>query len=151
MTKPVTKAQIAKIHVLLHQLKAKDLKEEMIFNLTAGRTVSTKELTLDEAKKLIEYLASYDPLDRMRKKVFAVAYEAGIIYGSTPDDKKMNGAKLDAFLLSRGTVKKKINQLNYEELVKVISQVEQMSKHIQNANASKVTKQLLNELNIKTV
>jgi hypothetical protein len=147
----ITKKQLAKLHVLLHQLGMADQKADMVFNISGGRTKSSRELTLLEAKELLEYLSKYDPSERMRKKVLALAYESGIIYGDTPEDKKMNVAKIDMFLQSKGVIKKRLNDLKHDELIKVVNQFEQIVKHISYSQAGKQTKNLLNELNIKSL
>ena len=147
-----TKPQIAKIHVLLTNLGLLDQKPEIMYNLSNGRTDSSKNLTIDEAKRLITNLATYDPNERQRSLIFSLAYQAGIIYGDTPADKKMNAAKLNMFLKERGAVKKELNAMNYGELVKIHRQFEAMVKSVKKANDNKdagnAVKQLLNELNL---
>jgi hypothetical protein len=151
MTKrKVTPAQISKIHVLLSQLKLMHVKADLVNVFTDKRETSTKEMTMDEAIALIRHLSQYDTCDRMRKKVFALAYEAGIIWGDTPEDKKINAVKLNMFLAEKGTVKKEINRMSSDELVKVVSQFEQIIKHMREAGASKAVKTLLASLGIKT-
>ncbi len=137
-----------KLHVLFNQLGLMDTKVDFICIISNGRATSTKDLTLDEARKLIEHLAKFDGNDKMRKKVFALAYEAGIIWGDTPDDKKMNAAKLDKFLKERGAVKKSLNALTKEELIKVVNQFEQVKKHTDYSKAGKAAKSVLDELGI---
>ena len=93
--KTITAQQLKKIHVLFSQFGLLDMKVDFIYNVSGGRVVSSKELTLLEAKHLIEHLSKFDGSDKMRKKVIALAYEAKIIYGDSEADKKMNYAKLD--------------------------------------------------------
>lgn len=144
----INKAQISKIHVLLSQMKLMEQKADFVYQFSNGRVVSTKELTTQEATELIKHLSKYDPCDRMRKKVFALAYEAGIIWGETLDDKKMNAAKLNMFLRDRGTVKKDLSKMKSEELIKVVSQFQQIIKHNEFTKAGKATKNMLAELSI---
>jgi hypothetical protein len=144
----ITNAQLSKLHVLLTQLKILDQKPDLVLQFTDYRTMSSKEMTKDEATELIRHLSKYDSCDKMRKKVFALAYEAGIIYGDSWEDKKMNAAKLNLFLQDRGTVKKELGKMSKEELVKTVSQFEQIVKHNEGATASKITKSVLSELNI---
>jgi hypothetical protein len=125
-----TKPQIAKIHVLLNNLGITEQKIEIVYNLTNGRAESTKELTIEEARRLIINLAEYDPSERQKSLIFSLAYQAGIIYGSTADDKKMNAAKLNMFLKERGAVKKKLNAMNYADLIKVHRQFEAMVRSV---------------------
>lgn len=147
-----TKPQIAKIHVLLNNLGILDQKAEIVYNITEGRTESSKELTVDEARRLITNLAEFDPNERLKSLIFSLAYQAGIIYGDTNDDKKMNAAKLNLFLKERGAVKLELNQMHYKELVKVHRQFEAIVKNTtktkNNKQADKAVKNLLNELNI---
>lgn len=150
MNKAITKAQLTKIHVLLNQLGLKEQKASIINDLTKGRTESSKEITLYEARDLIEYLSSNDKDDRMRRKVFALAYEIGISWGETAEDKKMNAVKIDKFLQEKGSVKKPLYKMNHKELIQTINQFEQIKKHNDYSKAGKATKSLLNELKINT-
>ena len=149
-----TKPQIAKIHVLLGNLGITDQKAEIVFNLSNGRTDSTKFLTIDEARRLITSLAGYDPKERLKGIIFSLGYQAGIIYGSTPDDKKMNVAKLNMFLKDRGAIKKELYAMTYQELVKTHRQFEAIvksnQKNIDNKNATTAVRNLLNEINLVT-
>lgn len=146
-----TKPQLSKIHVLLNQLNIMDMKATLVSEISNGRVSSSKDLTVNEAAELLRYLSQYDPCDRMRKKCFALAYNAGIIYGETPDDKKMNTAKLNMFLKDRGAVKKELHSMTYPELVKVVTQFEMIVKHSGETGANKATKSLLDELGIPVI
>jgi len=148
-----TKPQIAKIHVLLSNLGITEHKAEIVYNLSNGRTDSTKGLYIDEARRLIKSLSEYDPKERHKSLIFSLAYQAGIIYGSTPADKKMNTAKLNMFIRERGAVKKELNDMSYPELVKIHRQFEAIVKSTVKANdnkqADRVVKHLLNEINLE--
>lgn len=146
--KPATTAQITKIHVLINQMGLKEDKGELIRQFSAIGATSTKNLTILEASNLLKHLSYFDPCDRMRRKVFALAYEAGIIYGDTFEDKKMNSIKLDKFLSEKGSVKKPIGSMTKEELQKTVNQFAQIIKHQEYTKAGKVAKQMLQELNI---
>jgi hypothetical protein len=149
--KAVTKPQLQKLHVLLRQMGFDDdFKREAVSKITKGRTTSSRELNMSEAQFFINQLEKHNPRTRMQHKVFALAYEAGIIWGDTPEDKKMNAAKIDQFLQARGTVKKPLNQLNHAELVRTVNQFEAIVKHNNEGRAKKVTDTLLQELNIST-
>lgn len=149
MTTATTK-QLAKIHVLLGRLALLDDKKDIILDASAGRTDSSKFLTVEEARRLISRLAEYDPGERLKSLIFSLGYQTGIIYGSTPDDKKMNAAKLNAFLKERGTVKKELNAMHYTELVKTHRQFEAIVKSVKTAQLNKqadmAVKHLLTEL-----
>ncbi|MBS1528044.1 MAG: hypothetical protein JST19_20525 [Bacteroidetes bacterium] len=144
--------QIQKIHVLLNQLGIADQKREIVFQLTDGRTTSTKKLFMDEAIRLITSLAEYDPRERIKKAIFSLAYKAGLIYGDTEADRKMNTAKLNGFLKERGAVKKALNDMSYDDLIKTHRQFEAFARHAQasadNKRAATAVNALLSEFNI---
>lgn len=129
--KPITTAQIKKIHVLLNQKGLMNEKRVIIHSFSDGRTTSTKELTCYEAKQLIGYLNESDKErdEKARKEVrtiYALAWRMGMIYGDTDDDYQMNIAKLNVFCRERGTVKKNITAMSLEELRKTHRQFEAM-------------------------
>jgi len=143
-----TKQQLQKIHIMLTQLGLQDEKLNLVFSISKGRTASSKLLTIGEAQQLIKYLVDNDPGQKMRKKIFALAYDAGIIWGNSDADKKMNIYKLNQFLLSSGTVKKELNKMEQTDLVRTVSQFEKIIKNQSNSTAKNATKNLLQELNI---
>jgi len=124
-----TKQQITKIHVLLANTGMKDQKTEIVQSVTDGRTTSTRGLYFDEAKRLITSLAAFDPKEKQKGLIFSLAYKAGIIYGDTAEDKKINAAKLNLFLKERGAVKKELNAMTLDELVKSHRQLEAIVKN----------------------
>lgn len=147
----ITKPQLQKIHVLLNQMGLIDNKVELVYSFSNGRVTSTKELTMEEAGFFIRHLSNCDPLERMRNKVFALAYEAGIIWGDSPADKKMNFIKLNNFLKERGAVKKDINKMVKPELIKTVNQFQQILKHNETSRSNKSIKNMLKSMNIETL
>ncbi|WP_149912719.1 hypothetical protein [Sphingobacterium cavernae] len=148
-----TKAQIQKIHVLLNQLGLIEDKAAIIYNISEGRTESSRKLSCDEAKLLIRNLSEFDPSERMKSLIFSLAYQTGIIYGDTAEDKRINVAKLNMFLKERGTVKKEINGMTYEELLKTQRQFEGILRNQQRSKSNKeagtAIKHLLEEINLQ--
>jgi len=133
--KPVTPAQIKKIHVLLQQQGLMDQKETMLQSISKGKATSTKDLTCYEAKQWIAFLMD-DQAETQKKQnivvyaIWRLAWNMGIIYGDTEADYEMNRAKLNMFCLQRGTVKKKLTEQNLIELRKTHRQFEAMyTKH----------------------
>jgi hypothetical protein len=147
----ITNPQIQKLHCLYRNLNIGN-KEEMLLHITNGRTDSTAGLTKYEATRLITTLVGDGEAEKLRKTIFSLAYDAGIIYGDTEIDKKLNRAKLDMFLVERGTVKKNINTMAVFELKQVIRQFKAIVKSNaatkDNKQAKAATDALLNELNI---
>jgi hypothetical protein len=141
--KPVTPAQIKKIHVLLQQKGLMDEKAVMVNSISDGRTQSTKELSCYEAKRLIDFLMdeSVEIQQKMKNTYLAIwrlTWNMGIIYGNTDDDYKMNKAKLNMFCRQRGSVKKNLTEMNLLELQKIHRQFKAMySKYKRNKKEEK--------------
>jgi hypothetical protein len=144
--------QIQKLQCLYRELRLTEHKKEILLHFTKGRTDSTAGLTFDEARDLIQDIAQHEPTEKMRKAIFSLAYQAGIIYGESDTDKKINRAKLNIFLRERGTVKKDIEKQTLTELKNTYAQcaaiVKSHTKTADNKQAKQLTDQLLNELNI---
>jgi hypothetical protein len=149
MEKLTTAKQIAKLHVLLNQSGLIDQKKQLILEASNNRTIHSKELTQQEITILMNYLDGVLGLDRMRKKIFALAYQAGLIYGDTPEDRRMNSAKLNRFIMSRGAVKKDLSKMNKQELLKTVNQFASIVEHSKEANHKKNIDELLKELNLE--
>ncbi|WP_295714381.1 hypothetical protein [Mucilaginibacter sp.] len=156
MTK-ATKAQIIKINVMLQNIGVceKSEKAKIVSAYSGGRTTSAKELYIDEARDLIGKLANYDPLEKQKRLIFSLGYKAGIIYGDTAEDKKLNPVKLNLFIKERGAVKKPLNEMTLDELKKVHRQFEGIVRNNKktklNKEADKAVNELLNELKLQTV
>lgn len=150
--KMANKAQIQKLHCLYRDLKLTEGKKELLLTFTHGRTDSTAGLTFDEARDLIQDIAQHEPTERLRKTVFSFAYRAGIIYGESDTDKKINRAKLNMFLRERGTVKKDIEKQTLQELKRTLAQFAAMignnAKTANNKEAKQITNDLLTQLNL---
>lgn len=148
----ITPSQNRRLHQLLNELGAMEIKKELVSSFTRGRSDSSKDLTITEAKSLIVHLQGFqvndNPADRMRKKIIAICYKIEWIYGNSPEDRKMNMAKIDNFLKKAGCLKKPLNAFTVKELPKLVSQFEQIEKHYEKAVAGKAVKSLLDELNL---
>lgn len=126
--KPITPAQLKLIHTLLGQLDLTDQKADMVYSFSNGRTESSRELHLTEAKEVIEYLKGRDASSRIIKAIWYLARQTNIISGNTWEDNKMNAAKLDLFCKERGTVKKPVGEQSLKELKKTQQQFEMIFK-----------------------
>lgn len=127
MEKPITKAQLQMIHTLLNKQGLTHLKAELVYSFSDGRTQSSRELTLIEAKRFIQYLKDQDASSDIIKRIYHLGYLSGIIYGETPEDKAMNTAKLNMFCKERGTVKKALHQQSVKELKRTVKQFESIA------------------------
>lgn len=150
----ITIPQMKKLHTLLFQLNIMEDKKTLLLGFTHGRTDSAKELTIDEAKQLIDKLGKLHPSEQLKRAIWHVARLAGLIYGDSKEDNAMNAAKLDGFLRDKGVVKKPLQKMNFEELKKVHRQFEGIlrnnKKSQNNRHAKAATESLLKELNLST-
>ncbi|NBH90339.1 MULTISPECIES: hypothetical protein [Bacteroidales] len=125
---PPPPKQLKMIHTLLSKFGLAGQKENIVLGFSDGRTDSCRDLTMTEAKQLINYLLHTDEKKRMIKSIWHLAYKMGIIYGDSFEDNKMNAATLNLFCKSRGTVKKDIDKQELSELKKTHRQFEGMYK-----------------------
>ncbi len=132
MEKPITTAQLKMIHTLLTKQGLSVNKQELVYSFSNGRTESSRELTLQEAKSFIQYLKDSDAGADIIKRIYHLGYLSGIIYGDTPEDKAMNTAKLNIFCTTRGTVKKALHQQSIKELKRTVKQFESIVSKTQN-------------------
>ena len=126
--KLLSPAQLKKIQTMFAKLGFEpEDKQGIISSLTKGRVTSTKDITFEEAKVLINYLMgktdqkkeAYQAECRdIVRQIYHLSYEVGMSYGDTPEDKLMNCAKINKFCRERGTVKKNITEMNLTELKK---------------------------------
>jgi hypothetical protein len=150
-----TDSQIKKLHVLFRNLDLIDQKSTILTDLTAGRTTSTKELTLYEAQLLIKRMCEHLPCERLKSAIARLAWQAGITYGHSATDQILNKVKLDVFLKAKGAVKKDLQKQSYEELIKTHRQFEAIAKNNSKLSdkkaAAKVVRELLKELDLQPV
>ena len=124
--RPITSPQLKIIHTLLNDLGIMDRKQELIYSFSDGRTESSRELSLSEAKGLIEYLKNRDAYSNMINRIWHLSYEMEIIKEGDKTEMAINSAFLNEFCLSRGTVKKPLQKQSLNELKRTVKQFEAM-------------------------
>ena len=123
-------SQIRLFYAMLTNSGLLELKEDIVSSFTNGRTVHVTELSDVELQKLCSTMRERGfPTTqketqeyRLRRKIYALCFDIGIIYGQSPEDWQMNYAKVDAFCISRGTVKKGLREQGAGELKKTLRQ-----------------------------
>ena len=141
----ITEDQLYKITILIEQQFTQlPLQLSLIvFDLTDDRTGNINRISCDEACKLIYYLETCNPSERMRNKIFSLADEASIIRNLATANWQLN-----RFLLKYGVVKKELCSLNKDELLRVVMQFQKIIKHKQHKEAIHATKLLLENLQL---
>ena len=129
--KNITPAQMKMIHALLSKNDLMEYKAELCHSFSEGRTSSSRELTLKEAKEFIQYMIDGDKCKTLIRRIHHLGYLSGIIYGNTPEDKAMNTAKLNLFVKQRGSVKKPLCQQNVKELKRTVKQFESIISKVE--------------------
>ncbi|MBQ7824203.1 MAG: hypothetical protein IJ338_08550 [Bacteroidaceae bacterium] len=145
-TNKITPAQLKAIHAILNRNGLMTQKEEIVYSVSGGRTTSSRELTRTEAKEMIMYFNRHDARQSEIRNIWHLARNMGMIYGTTPEDNRMNAAKIDMFLKSRGTIKKAINQQSLAELKITHRQFEGMHRKYVEKEEKAGHLQHLNEL-----
>lgn len=114
----------------LHSLITKagfdaDMKADIVFNYTDGRTRSSADLTYSECNELIKFLGRIIPdvLDKKRKRVIACLAEAGFVIKGKPDMMAINKWVIQQ------KFKKPLNDHNSNELSALIYAAEQVKGH----------------------
>jgi len=127
----ITPQQLKCANTLVSQLGIdKEAKGVMIMGFTGGRSDSSKELTYNEAAAFIKHLKGLDPnkagAEKMRNKILYYAHEMGWhIKGTT----KIDMQRVDNWCLTKGYIKRKLDNYSYEELPKLVSQFEAVYKY----------------------
>lgn len=140
--KPITPQQLKALHAAFraHGMDA-DARHSCIYEFTSGRTESSKELTINEARLLLSRLNEED--EQMRKMLLEEARTLcrSIYYLSTQisflnkdfptdtqEDFEMNKAKIDVWARKYSRFHKNIRQMNVEELRQVKKQLEAIAR-----------------------
>jgi hypothetical protein len=141
----ITQSQLNRIRTLIEEKDLTDLQCEILACFVGKEiTCAEDELTREEAVKLIRTLQYKEIQEwafnqRSRTRIFFIAWNTGMIYGSSTDDKKMNIAKINMFFREKGTVKKNMFDydarflMNKSEIKKSLRQFESLyKKHLKN-------------------
>lgn len=116
-----------------------ETKETMIYNYTNGRTVHTSELTESEARQLIEKLeasiAKKKPQNRvqdelcqkLRRNVFKLMYDIGLISGNMDGNEKL--AYINTWIKNKLKLDKDLNTLSLDELTTFIRQLQAIRRN----------------------
>jgi phage gp16-like protein len=136
----ITPKQIKTIHTLLQKHGQMDNKKEIIKNASASGKESTKELSFDEAGKLISFLQSGNqqtenqPADgqQMINYIIAASHEMGWIKQVNKVDKvkglvKANDYSMMHQELEKLCYKKPLKQYSMAELTKLVTVVKKIN------------------------
>ena len=128
----------------IHRLKRKqgwdeDTYRNLIYQFSGGRTTSSKELTKKEATSLIRKFLGTDKVKKSEwmerrgviEAIYALSFEIPFLNqgyeSNTPEEKEMNKAKINRFVMTHGVVRTPIAKQTYEELQKTLKQFKKIA------------------------
>lgn len=118
--------QITIIHTLLTKAGLMAQKKSLVAGVSNGRTESTKELTMDEAIALINYLKQQNTddlkADQMRKKILSMAHRLRW----EKEDGSVDVDAVNTWCMNKSYAKKPLNEYTYKELPKLVTQFQQV-------------------------
>ena len=144
--KILNQKQLRAIHALLGDHGLRDDKASIVQAFTGGRTTHSSEMSIREAAALIGHLKSLNPIngraDKMRNKILSMAHEMGWTVPSSglqppsphgEGKQKVDMAHVNNWCLAKSYLKKKLDDYEYAELPKLVTQFEQVYKsHLKN-------------------
>ena len=119
---------IKRLRTVLNRQNLSDLKDEIVFGYTNGRTIHASDLSEVELKSLIESLQKPDKKaapnkgDKIRKGVFHIAYQMDIISAEMTSAEKT--ARIEDYIQKHEKMgnKKHLNEYSVPELQKLFHQ-----------------------------
>ena len=132
-SKQATTQQKAAIGAICSRLGIdKEMKEGLVCQFSNGRTTTSVELTVAEARAMIDHLSRQvrpdTRRDKMVGKIFYYAHEMSWTKINKQGRRVADGQRVDEWMVKYSYLKKKLNSYKFEELPKLVSQVEAMYK-----------------------
>lgn len=125
--KPITAGQLKSLHATLTKagIEAAD-RHDLIERLTGGRTRSSKELTSEEAYKLITTISGrqdkklQDEIKKLLRSIYMLSMKISFLNkdysNATDEDYELNKAKINIFARSKSKAQKNVSAMTLSEL-----------------------------------
>lgn len=140
--KLITPQQLKALHTAFRGIGMdEDDRHSCIYAFTSGRTESSKELTMNEARLLISRLKEEDEKKRnmmlaekrtLMRSIYYLSTQISFLNkdfpSDTEEDRKMNIAKLDVWARKYSRFHKNISCMDVEELREVKKQLEAIAR-----------------------
>lgn len=133
--KIITPQQMKALHATFHRIGMDDdARHDCISSFTDGRTQSSKELSFDEARRLLASL-NEDQAEKAReeakklvKAIFCLSFQISFLNkgyaNDTQEEFQMNIAKLNVFARSKSAARKNVSEMYPPELKAFKKQLE---------------------------
>lgn len=131
--KPATPKQVQAINILMAKQGLLPHKRDIIESYSGGRTSSSKELYINEAGELLNYLTQQNKdvnvSSKLMAKLFAMCHEmkwipqTTVVEGNQVKIKK-DYSQVHGWVKKYGYLKKPLRDYTYNELPKLVSQLE---------------------------
>lgn len=142
--KPITPQQLRALHACFRSMGFDDDdRHGYLYQYTAGRVSSTKELTFEEARNLLSSLLKKRQCNTDKKakslckSIYALSFRISFLnknYSSdTEDEFRMNVAKINMFCRARSRFRKNMTQMDVAELEAVKKQLEKIANKENNS------------------
>lgn len=130
----ITSNQLRAVQAILGKITSdRDDRISLLSDMFERPITSTKDLTFDEAKLILERFGG-DELkaitvrkQQLKATIYHLSMKIEFLNLSYPgddyDNRRMNMAKVDMWLLTHGIVKKRVKEMSIAELGKVIGQM----------------------------
>jgi len=125
----------ARAKKLLRKVNEQCNETRMVSHCSAGRVKRIGDMHAHEVSALVCYLGQLDDkLDRLRKRLLSLGYQAGFNTPKTPaqeymSEKDVNLANVKSWLLSdKSRHRKALDKLNTNELIDTITQLQLIAK-----------------------
>lgn len=139
-----TKSQNSRLYGLFSQLAvSEDIKKELVFQFTGGRTEKSSEMEHRECNDLINTLQQQlndqnkqkrqiaDMLQKQRRNIFKLMYDVGLINNTMKSYEKVN--VINNWISKKTKLNKELNSLNYDELISLKKQLQAVRRNYNEA------------------
>lgn len=149
--KPISPQQMKALHATFHRIGLDaDARHDFISRFTEGRVSSTKELTFNEARLMLERLNESDKKKKEReqmeaknllKSIFFLSFEIPFLNkgfsNDTEEEFEMNKAKINVFSRDRSASHKNVTEMSLSELEAFKKQLEAIAHDEKNKSKNK--------------
>lgn len=137
--RPVTPQQLKALQATFHSIGYDDDdRHDFITQYTNGRVSSTKDLTMHEARNLLEQLNGENKKKRQEeskalcRSIYSLSMRISFLNkdypAETEEDRQMNFAKINIFCRQRTKFRKNLTVMTMEELKEVKKQMEAIAR-----------------------